>query len=184
MRESDEKLKTVLELFDLEKVKHRLKTVVKRSIAQEIRNKNFGSRNFEKNAIREQNSVQRILGDSWQWETNWAMCERRQFEFPPQQSEELATTHFVKNGNPPECLFYKTKSGCRFREKCSHTHRQVDERLGIFFFLFQNLSSPRRRFGDFVQQACSSISTVYHSTHKLLMLKLPLLLFILQPAVH
>ena len=28
---------------------------------------------------------------------------------------------------PPQCLFYKTKSGCRFGEKCSFAHRQVDE---------------------------------------------------------
>ena len=28
---------------------------------------------------------------------------------------------------PPECLFYKTKSGCRFGEKCSYAQRQVDE---------------------------------------------------------
>ena len=27
----------------------------------------------------------------------------------------------------PECLYYKTKSGCRFGEKCSFAHRQVDE---------------------------------------------------------
>ena len=40
--------------------------------------------------------------------------------------EELAITHFVKNGTP-ECLYYKTKSGCRFGEKCSFAHRQVDE---------------------------------------------------------
>ena len=41
--------------------------------------------------------------------------------------EELAITHFVKKWHPPECLFYKTKSGCRFGEKCSYAHRQVDE---------------------------------------------------------
>ena len=29
--------------------------------------------------------------------------------------------------HPPECLFYKTKCGCRFGEKCSCAHRQVDE---------------------------------------------------------
>ena len=29
--------------------------------------------------------------------------------------------------HPPECLFYKTRSGCRFGEKCSYAHRQVDE---------------------------------------------------------
>ena len=28
---------------------------------------------------------------------------------------------------PPECLFYKTKSGCRFGEKCSYADRQVDD---------------------------------------------------------
>ena len=59
IRESD-KLKTVLELYDLETHQkklgpdyHRLKAMVKRSIEQEIRNKNFGARsgNFEKNAV-------------------------------------------------------------------------------------------------------------------------------------
>ena len=41
--------------------------------------------------------------------------------------EELAITLFVKSGTLPECLFYKTKSGCRLAEKCSYAHRQVDE---------------------------------------------------------
>ena len=59
IRES-EKLKTAWELYDLEihqKKKgpdyHRLKTMVKRSIEQEIRNKNFGARNgnYERNAV-------------------------------------------------------------------------------------------------------------------------------------
>ena len=50
--------------------------MVKRSIEQEIRNKNFGARsgNFEKNAVVKNQGtkqrVQRILGDCWQWETN------------------------------------------------------------------------------------------------------------------
>ena len=68
IRES-EKLKTVLELYDLETHQkklepdyHRLKTMVKRSIEQEIRNMNFGSRNeilrrTPWSRIREQNSV-------------------------------------------------------------------------------------------------------------------------------
>ena len=59
IRES-EKLKTVLELYDLDTHQkklgpdyHRLKTMVKRSIEQDIRNENFGSKNgnFEKNAV-------------------------------------------------------------------------------------------------------------------------------------
>ena len=59
IRES-EKLKTVVELYDLEIHQkiigpdyHRLKTMVKRSIEQDIRNKNFGARNgnYERNAV-------------------------------------------------------------------------------------------------------------------------------------
>ena len=77
-----EKLKTELELYDLETHQkklgpdyHRLKTMVKRSIEQEIRNKNFGARNgnYENAAVKNQGTkqrVQRILGDCWQWETN------------------------------------------------------------------------------------------------------------------
>ena len=34
---------------------------------------------------------------------------------------------FCERWHPPECLFYRTKSGCRFGEKCSYAHRQVDE---------------------------------------------------------
>ena len=44
-------------------------------------------------------------------------------DFARISSKELAITHFVKDGT----LFYKTKSGCRFGEKCSYAHRQVDE---------------------------------------------------------
>ena len=34
---------------------------------------------------------------------------------------------FCEKWHPPECLYYKTKSGCRIGEKCSYAHRQVDE---------------------------------------------------------
>ena len=94
IRES-EKLKTVFELYDLQihqkKIGpdyHRLKTMVKRSIEQEIRNKNLGSRNgnFEKKRRRQESGDkqrgQRILGDCWPWETN-GQCERKQLQFPP-----------------------------------------------------------------------------------------------------
>ena len=29
--------------------------------------------------------------------------------------------------HPPECFFYKSENGCRFGEKCSRAHREVDE---------------------------------------------------------
>ena len=186
IRES-EKLKTVLELYNLEIHQkktgpdyHRLKTVVKRSIEQEIRNRNFGSRigNYEKNAVVKNQGtkqrVQRILGDCWQWEAN-GQCSKgdncsfrhdmnKRGKVSPsnpspnslmQQSERnslrtrsprgrspkwenvflckdylkgTCTNSFCEKWHPPpECLFYKTKSGCRFGEKCSYAHRQVDE---------------------------------------------------------
>ena len=88
IRES-EKLKTVLELYNLEihqkKIGpdyHILKTMVKRSIEQDIRNNNFGARNgnYERNAVvknqETKQRVQRILGDCWQWETN-GQCVKR-----------------------------------------------------------------------------------------------------------
>ena len=79
IRESD-KLKTVLELYDLETHQkkagpdyHRLKTMVKRSIDQDIRNWNLEirNRNYERNAVVKNQETkqrgQRNLGDCWQW---------------------------------------------------------------------------------------------------------------------
>ena len=39
------------------------------------------------------------------------------------------TNSFCEKWHPPECLFHKSESGCRLREKCSHAHRQVEEQL-------------------------------------------------------
>ena len=186
IRES-EKLKTVLELYDLETHQkklgpdyHRLKVMVKRNIEQEIRNKNFGTRsgNFEKNAVVKNQGtkqrVQRSLGDCWQWETN-GQCVKGNYcsfrhdmnkrgksspsnpspnSFMQQNERKPSRTRspkgkspsgrmsrwpckdylrgtcnnsFCERWHPPECLYYKTKSGCRFGEKCSFAHRQVDE---------------------------------------------------------
>ena len=82
IRESD-KLKTVLELYNMELHQkkagpdyHRLKTMVKRSIEQNLRIKNFEARNgnYERNAVVKNQGTkqrgQRTLGDCWQWETN------------------------------------------------------------------------------------------------------------------
>ena len=82
IRESG-KLKTVLELYALETHQkklgpdyHRLKAMVKRSIEQEIRIKNFEARNgnYETNAMVKNQETkqrgQRIFGDCWQWKAN------------------------------------------------------------------------------------------------------------------
>ena len=178
IRES-ENFKTVLELYDLEINQkklgpddHRLKTMVKRSIEQDIRNKIFGARNgnYEKNAVVKNQGtkqrVQRILGDCLQWETNGQCVKGDKCSFRhdvnkrgkntpnPSQNRKSSRTQsprgespsgrmsrwlckdylkgtcnnsFCEKWHPPECLFYKTKSGCRFEEKCSFAHRQVDE---------------------------------------------------------
>ena len=176
IRES-EKLKTVLELSDLEIHQkkagpdyHRLKTMVKRSIEQNLRIMNFGARNgnYERNAVVKnpgtKQRAQRSLGDCWQWKANGQCskghnCSSRhdinkrgkmtQSNTSPnsfmQQNERNAsrtrsrhngrtsrwpckdylkgtcTTPFCEKWHPPECLFYKTKSGYRFG-KSAHTH--------------------------------------------------------------
>ena len=82
IRES-EKLKTVLDMYVLEIHQkkagleyHRLKTMVKRSIEQNLRIKNCEARNgnYGRNAVvknqETKQRVQRILGDCWQWEAS------------------------------------------------------------------------------------------------------------------
>ena len=60
---------------------HRLKTMVKRSIEQNLRKKKIevGNGNYERNAAVKnpgtQQRVQRILRDCWQWEYN-GQCSR------------------------------------------------------------------------------------------------------------
>ena len=156
--------------------------MVKRSIEQDIRNKNLGAKNgnYERNAAAAvknpgtKQRVRRILGDCWQWESN-GQCSRgdncsfrhdinkrgkmTQSNSSPnsfmQQNERKAsrtrsprgkspsgrmsrwpckdylkgtrTNSFCEKRHPPECLFYKSENGCRFGEKCSYAHRQVDE---------------------------------------------------------
>ena len=95
IRESD-KLKTVLEMYDLEIHQkklgpdyHRLKTMLKRSIEQDIRNKNFGARNgnYERNAVvKNHGTKQRVQRNSWRllaMGVQRAVYSRRQLQFPP-----------------------------------------------------------------------------------------------------
>ena len=95
IRES-EKLKTVLELYDLETHQkkfgpdyYRLKTMVKRSIEQNLRIKNLRP---ELEILRRtpwsrikgtKQRAQRILGDCWAMGNQKAVCERRHLQFPP-----------------------------------------------------------------------------------------------------
>ena len=94
IRES-EKLKTVLELYNMEIHQktarpdyHRLKTMVKRCIEQDIRNNNFGARNgnYERNAvIKNPGNKTACTKNSWRllaMGVQRAVCKRRQLQFP------------------------------------------------------------------------------------------------------
>ena len=156
--------------------------MVKRSVEQNLRIKNFEVRNGNYETSAEVKSrgtkqrEQRTLGDCWQWEAH-GQCSRgdncsfhhdidkraKMTQPNPspssfmQQNERnvsrtrsprgkspsgrmsrwpckdhlkgTCTNSFCEKWLPPERLFYKTKSGCRFGEKCSYAHRQVDEQL-------------------------------------------------------
>ena len=55
---------------------------------------------------------------------------RREPEVPGEEApvgECFDTNSFCEKWHPPECLFYKSKSGCRFWETCSYAHRQFEE---------------------------------------------------------
>ena len=190
IRESD-KLKTVLELYNMEihqkKAEpdyHRLKTMVTRSIEQNLRMKNFEVRNgnFETSAVvknqrvrtawtqksrrllaigkltgsvrketiavsdtirisvqnRHSRTLLQDLPRSRMWKKHreprvleaevqvgkWLDCRARDY------LKGTCTTPFCEKWHPPECLFYKSENRCRFGEKLSYAHRQVDEQPG------------------------------------------------------
>ena len=90
-----EKLKTELELYDLEIHQkktgpdyHRLKIMVKRSIEQDLRNKNFGARIgiYERNAVVKNQELEQRVENSWRvlaMGVKRAVFQRRQLQFPP-----------------------------------------------------------------------------------------------------
>ena len=154
--------------------------MVKRSIEQDLRMKNFEARNgnYETNAVVKNQGTkqreQRSLGYCWQWKAD-GQCSKgdncsfrhdtnkRAKSTQPNPSPRSSTRENVKNASTtrnlrgrspsgrvarlpckdylkgtctdpfcekwhhPECLFSKSENGCRFREKCSYAHRQVDE---------------------------------------------------------
>ena len=52
----------------------------------------------------------------------------RMFRWPCKENlKGTCTNSFCEKWHPPVCLFYKSENGCKFGEKCSYAHRQVDE---------------------------------------------------------
>ena len=140
-RES-EKLKTVLELYDLEihqkKIGpdyHRSKTMVERSIDHDLRNMSFGARdgNYERNAVVKNQMTkqrgQRILGDCWLWETNGQCVKGNNCSFrhdmnkrgkssQPNSSPSSSTKQNERNASRTRSLRGRKPSGKMFRWPC------------------------------------------------------------------
>ena len=125
IRES-EKLKTVLELYDLEIHQkklgpdyHRLKTMVKRSIEQDIRIKKFGARigNFETTAVVKNQGTkqraQRILGDCWQWEAKGQCSKGHSCSYRHDINKRAKTTQ--PNPSPSSSALQKERNASRTR---------------------------------------------------------------------
>ena len=141
IRES-EKLKTVLELCDLEIHRkkagpdyHRLKTMVKRSIEQNLRMKNFEARtgNVETSAVvknqRMKQREQRSLGECWQWEANGQYSKgdncssrhdinKRARTTQPNSSPRSSTQQSVKNASRTRSPRGRSPSGRMARLPC------------------------------------------------------------------
>ena len=161
-----EKLKTVLELYDLETHQkklgpdyHRLKTMVKRSIEQEIRNKNFGSRNgnFEKNAVVKNQGtkqrVQRILGDCWQWETNGQCVKGDNCSF----RHDMNKRGKVTPSNPSPNSFMQQNERKSSRTRSPEAGVPVVERLdGLARITSKELAITHFVKSGTLQNACST----------------------------
>ena len=165
IRES-EKLKTVLELYDLETHQkklepdyHRLKTMVKRSIEQEIRNKNFGSRNgnFEKNAVVKNQGtkqrVQRILGDCWQWETDGQCVKGDKCSF----RHDMNKRGKVTPSNPSPNSFMQQSERKSSRTRSPRAEVPAVERLdGLARITLEELAITHSVKNGTLQNACST----------------------------
>ena len=141
IRES-EKLKTVLDLYDLEIHQkkagpdyHRLKTMVKRSIEQNLRMKNSEARNgnYETSAVVKNQGTQpreqRSLGDCWQWKAD-GQCSKgdncsfrhdmnkRAESTQPSPSPRFSTQQSVKNASRTKSLRGRSPSGEMARLPC------------------------------------------------------------------
>ena len=149
VRES-EKLKTVLELYDLEIHQkksgpdyHRLKTMVKRSIEQNLRMKNFEARNgnFETSAVVKNQRVkqreQRSPGDCWPWETNGQCVKGDNCIFRHDMNKRAKSTQ--PNPSPRSSTQQSVKNASRTRSPRGRSPSWKMARLPCEGYLKRNL---------------------------------------------
>ena len=160
IRES-EKLKTVLELYDLEIQQkklgpdyHRLKTKVKRRIEQNLRIKNFDARkNYERNAADKNQGTkqreQRTLGDCWQWKANGQCAKGDNCSFRHDINKRAKS----KQPNPSPSSFFHG----RMRKMRRETEVPVVECLdGPARVTLKELSPIHSVKNGILQNACST----------------------------
>ena len=177
IRES-EKLKTVLELYDLEihqkKLEpdcHRLKTMVKRSIEQDLRNRNFGARNgnYERNAVVKNQGTkqreQRTQGNYWQWEANGQCSKGDNCSFRHDVNKRAKSTQPNPSPRSSTQQNVKNASGTRADDLADedHTHHLTPEEIDNYrsnWWLRSNKigsdTMPVQRRSDF-KQALSTL---------------------------
>ena len=131
IRESEE-LKTVLEWYNMEIHQkkagpdyQRLKTMVKRSIEQDLRIRNFEARNGnnERNAVVKNQGTkqreQRILGDCWQWKTNGQCSKGDNCSFRHDMNKRSKSTR----AEPFSEIFYAAE-----RERCIENQKSQGQK--------------------------------------------------------
>ena len=131
IRES-EKLKTVLYNMEIHQKQagpdyHRLMTMVKRSIEQNLQMKNFEARNgiYETTAVVKNQRVkqrdQRSLGDCWQWETNGQCVKGDNCSFRHDTNKRGKVTH--SNPSPNSFMQQSERKSSRTRSPSGRTSR-------------------------------------------------------------
>ena len=149
IRES-EKLKTVLDLYNMEIHKkkagpdcHRLETMVKRSIKQNLRMKNVEARNenYETSAVvKNQGTKQReqiSLGDCWQWKANGQCSKGDNCSFRHDMNKRAKSTQ--PNPSPRSSTQQSVRHASRTRSLRGRTPSEKLARLPCKDYLKRNL---------------------------------------------
>ena len=133
--------------------------MVKRSIEQDIQNKNFGIRNghFEKNAVVKNQGtkqrVQRILGDCWQWETNGQCVKGNNCSF----RHDISKRGKVTPSNPSPNSFMQQNERKSSENPKSQRKVQVVECLGgLARITSEELATTQFVKSGTLENACST----------------------------
>ena len=166
IRES-EKLKTVLELYKMEIHQkkagldnHRLKTMVKRSIEQILRIKNFEASNgkYERNAVvRNQETKQReqrTPGDCWQWKANGQCSKGDNCSFRHDINKRAKSTQ--PNPSPSSFMWQYERNASRTRSPRGKKVPVVECLDGLARITSKELAITHFVKSGTLQNACST----------------------------